>query len=359
MGVQRIWEEYNRKKKSSFTWHLLRLVFNLLSYLFLLAYYLRVFVYRLGLIKLKKLEARVISVGNITLGGSGKTPLVIYIGERLKARGEDFAILTRGYKREGKEIIELKNKGLPCKKTGDEPYMLSGKLHDVPVLVHKNRFETGKEALKKYNTSIFILDDGFQHWRLERDVDIVMIDCLNPFGGDRLFPAGSLREPFSALKRADILVLNRVDQATNMDEIKIVLNRYNPDALKVESLYVLDSVKDFSDDSLVDIETLKDKKAIAFSGIANSFSFEKTLDQLGIKIERHFKFPDHFPYREKEIFKLEGDAINLDADILFTTEKDGVRMPKIDDLKIPIYIVSIKLKITKGEEDFWRILRSG
>jgi tetraacyldisaccharide 4'-kinase len=308
------------------------------------------------LIKPKRLEAKIISVGNITLGGTGKTPLVIYIGQRLKSKPENFAILTRGYKRETEEMVELKDKKFAWKDVGDEPYMLSLRLPHVPIFIYKNRFEAGKEALSKYNTKIFVLDDGFQHWELQRDVNIVVIDCLNPFGGGKLFPAGFLREPLTALRRADIFVLNRVDQAANVDEIKRVLNRYNPDALKVETLYLLDSVKDFSDNSLVDVETLKGKKVVAFSGIANPFSFERTLAGSGIVMVRHFKFSDHFPYAEKDILKLEKDSSNLGAEAILTTEKDAVRIPKIDHLKMPLYILGIKLKIVKGEENFWRAM---
>ncbi|MBA7574142.1 Tetraacyldisaccharide 4'-kinase [subsurface metagenome] len=280
MSIERTWEEYNRNRGFSLPLSCLKIIFSILSCVYLLAYYLRVFLYKLGVIKSKGLEAKVISVGNITLGGTGKTPLVICIGERLKSKGENFAILTRGYKRESKKMVEIMNEELNWKKTGDEPFMLSSELPGVPIFIHKNRFQAGKEALRKYKTRIFILDDGFQHWGLQRDVNIVVIDCLNPFGGGKLFPAGFLREPLKALKRADIFVLNRADPATNMEEIKRVLNRYNPDALKVESLYLLDSIEHFLDHSLVDANTLKGKTFVAFSGIANSLSFEKTLDHL-------------------------------------------------------------------------------
>ena len=353
MNFEKTWEEFHREKKSSFP---LSFVFSLLSYFYLLAYYCRILLYKLGLIKSKRLEARVISVGNITLGGTGKTPMVIYLGERLKDKGENISILTRGYKRQDRERIELRGKISDWKKVGDEPYLLSGKLTGVPIYVHKNRFESGKKALAKYNTRTFILDDGFQHCSLKRDLDIVMIDCLNPFGNLRLFPAGSLREPLSALKRADVFVLNQADKATNVEEITRVLNRYNSDALRVESSYFLESVKDLSDYSLVHTETLRGKRVTAFSGIANSSSFEKTLDQIGTEIVRYFRFPDHFPYREKDILKLEKDSLDSGAKFMLTTEKDAVRIPKIDKLRIPLYVVGIELKITRGEKDFLKLI---
>jgi len=353
MNFEKKWEDFHRGKKSSSP---LSLVFNLLSYLYLLIYYLRVFLYKLGFIKSRRLDARVISVGNITLGGTGKTPMVIYLSTILKGKGENIAILSRGYKRQDRERIELKDRNCDWKKVGDEPYMLFGKVSDIPIFVHRDRYESGKEAQAKYHTTTFILDDGFQHWSLQRDMNVVMIDCLNPFGNYKLFPAGFLREPLSALKRADVFVLNQADQVTNTDEIKRVLNRYNSDAMKVESLYHLDFIRDFSTHSLIDTEILRGKRVAAFSGIANSSSFEKTLDHLGIEIVRYFRYPDHFPYEEKDILKLEKDSLDLGTDFMLTTEKDEVRIPKIKNLKLPIYVVGIKLKITKGEKDFLKLV---
>ncbi|MGB2697829.1 MAG: tetraacyldisaccharide 4'-kinase [Candidatus Zixiibacteriota bacterium] len=353
MNFEKTWEEFQKNKEASFP---LSFVLGFLSYFYLLVYYFRVFLYKLGLIKSKRLNARVISVGNITLGGTGKTPMVIYLGERLKGKSENIAILTRGYKRQDRERIEIKGKISDWKKVGDEPHMLSGKLTGVPIFVHKDRYESGKKAQAKYNNRTFILDDGFQHWSLKRDLDIVMIDCLNPFGNGELFPAGLLREPLSALKRADVFVLNQADQVANVDEIKRVLNRYNSDAMRVESSYHLDFIEDFSSHSLIDTETLRGQRIAAFSGIANSSSFEKTLDQIGTGIVRYFRFPDHFPYGEKDILKLEKDSLDSGADCMLTTEKDAVRIPKIDNLRIPLYVVGIKLKISRGEKDFLKLI---
>jgi len=358
MSIQKIWSEPYGKRESFRAVSFWKLIFSALSYLFLLVYYLRVLLHRWGFIKTKKLKARVISVGNITLGGTGKTPLVIYLGERLREKDVNFAILTRGYRRKSRKMIELKDQEFSWKEAGDEPYLLSGKLPNVPLFIHKNRVEAGREALSKHSVGMLILDDGFQHWRLHRDVDIVVIDCLNPFGAGRLFPAGYLREPLTALRRADVFVLNRVDQAANIEEITKVLNRYNPGALRVESVYLLDSIRNSSDRSLVDTEALKGKRVVALSGIANPFSFEKTLNSSGIKIVKHFKFPDHFPYTEEDIVKLQRDSLNLGTEAILTTEKDAVRIPGISPLRIPVHVVNVRLKITKGEEDFWRVVGS-
>ncbi len=147
MDFEKAWIRHYRGKENSLPRSLLRVVFRVLSYFLLLAYHLRVFVYRLGLVKPKRLQAQVISVGNITLGGTGKTPLVIYIGKRLKNQDETFAILTRGYKRENKKMVEIPGEKVNWKKAGDESFMLSSELPDVPIFINKNRYRAGKEQL--------------------------------------------------------------------------------------------------------------------------------------------------------------------------------------------------------------------
>lgn len=329
------------------------------SIIFLLIYYLRVFIYKCGIIRPKKLNAKVISVGNITLGGTGKTPLVLYLALEFKKRGENVAILTRGYKRRYKKQIDLlgEKSNFSRKEVGDEPYLLAQELLSVPVIINKNRFKGGTFALAKYQSEIFLLDDGFQHWKLARDLDIVVLDSLNPFGKGMLFPAGYLREPASSLKRADVLVLNKSDCVFNKENILNVLNKYNPNALVVESVYQVVSIHNFLDGSPLAIESARNKKALAFSGIANPLSFEKTLEGIGIKISKHLKFSDHYPYQERDLEKIENEGINLGADFVLTTEKDMVRIPLLLELKVPLYWIKIELKITRGEKELWELIQ--
>jgi len=315
------------------------------------------------MVKPKKLKAKVISIGNITLGGTGKTPLVIYLVQKLKQRNLRVAILTRGYKRKKKELTELveENKNrISWTEVGDEPYLLASRLYDVPVMVSKERGISGVYAEKKYQAEVLVLDDGFQHWRLSRDLDIVVIDATNPFGNSRLFPAGILREPLSSLKRADIFVLNKADQIANKQNLIRVLRASNQDAPIIESVYKVNSVEKMFDPSSVDDRSpfwaegkkLQDRKVLAFSGIGNPFSFEKSLKLLNLEVLRHRKFPDHFFYQKKDILSLEKEAFKLGADFMITTEKDSVRIPMMSELKIPIYVFKIDLMITKGEEIF-------
>ena len=361
--MRNFFEKIQEEKKILSFYSLLKLFFHILSVFYGLGYHFRVLLYQTGVIKPKKVKAKVISVGNITLGGTGKTPLVIYLVQKLKERKLKGAILTRGYKRRKKELTELvgENKNrIHWTEVGDEPYLLASRLRDVPVMVSKERGISGVCAEKKYQSEVLVLDDGFQHWKLSRDLDIVVIDATNPFGNSRLFPAGILREPLSSLKRADILVLNKADQIPNKQSIIRILRTYNQNASIVESMYKVNSIERMFDHSSVDNHSplgmeeqkAQGKRVLAFSGIGNPFSFEKSLKLLKVEVLRHRKFPDHFFYQRKDILTLEKEAFKLGADFMITTEKDSVRIPMISELKIPIYILKIDLAITKGEEIF-------
>lgn len=355
--MRNLFEKAQQEKRILSFYSIIKLFLYISSIFYGLGYYSRLFLYRSGIFKPKKLKSKVISIGNITLGGTGKTPLVIYLSQKLKERKTKVAVLTRGYKRKKKELIELveENKNrIPWAEVGDEPYLLASRLHDVPVMVSKDRRTSGVCAEKKYQAEVLILDDGFQHWRLFRDLDIVVIDSTNPFGNSRLFPAGILREPLSSLKRADILVLTKSDQISNKHELIRILRTYNQDAPIVERVYKINSIETWLDHSLVEEKSLQGKKGLAFSGIGNPVSFEKSLKLLKVEVLKHHQFPDHFFYQKRDILNLEKEAGKLGADFMITTEKDSVRIPIMSDLEIPIYVFKIDLEITEGEEAFWQ-----
>ena len=252
------------------------------------------------------------------------------------------------------ELVEENKNRIPWVEVGDEPCLLASRLYDVPVMVSKNRYTSGAYVGEKYGSEILVLDDGFQHWRLSRDLDILVIDSTNPFGNSKLFPAGILREPLSSLKRADILVLTKSDQISNKLELIRLLRTYNQDAPMVESVYKVNSIERWFGHSLVEERNLQGKKSLVFSGIGNPVSFEKSLEILRVEVLKHHQFPDHFFYQKKDILNLEKEAGKLGADFMITTEKDSVRIPIISDLEIPIYVLKIDLVITEGEEIFWK-----
>ncbi len=313
----------------------------------------RVFLYQYGFCKSKKLRAKVISVGNVTVGGTGKTPLSIYLAQKLKEGGGSVAILSRGYRRRKKQMVALTHKDWQrtnWEDVGDEPYLMSRRLSDVPVVVGKNKSASGEYAIKKFGTKILILDDGFQHLGLFRDLDIVVIDSTNPFGNKRLLPAGSLREPLNSLKRADMFVLTKTDQVPNINPLIQTLKGYNPRAPAVESIYQIHSIEKLLDGCPIDPKGLEGKKVFAFSGIGNPSSFEDSLKQLKIQLLSHRMFPDHFPYRKRDLLTLQKEAKGKGAHFIITTEKDSVRIPLINQQEIPLLVVKIDLKITRGEK---------
>lgn len=328
-------------------------VLSLFSLLYRLASTARTWLYQHGICKRRRLEARVISVGNVTVGGTGKTPLVIYLAEKLREKNRKVAILTRGYRRKKREMVELTHETcqrIDWQDVGDEPYLLAKRLLDVPIMVSKHRSTSGEKAVQKFGSEILILDDGLQHLRLSRDLDIVLIDSVNPFGNGRLLPAGILREPLTSLKRADMFVLTKTDRVSSTNELMHLLRRYNPQAPIVESAYRVRSIQGLFNDSSVEPQHIEDKKAYAFSGIGNPASFENTLEQLKIHILKHRKFMDHYPYSKRDLTDLAGEARKLGADFVVTTEKDSVRIPLVNQLEIPFHVVKIDLRITQGEK---------
>ena len=362
--MRNLFEKIQREKKMLSFYSILKLLFYIFSIFYWLGYHLRFFLYQGGMVKPKKLKAKGISIGNITLGGTGKTPLVVYLVQKLKQRKLKVSILTRGYKRRRREVTELieENKNrIHWTEVGDEPYLLASRLYNVPVVVSKDRATSGVCAENKYQAEVLVLDDGFQHWKLSRDLDIVVIDATDPFGNLKLFPAGILRESLSSLKRADIFVLNKADQIPSKQSLIRILKSYNRDAPLVESMYKVNSIERMFDHSsvnnsspfLAEGKKLQGKKVLAFSGIGNPFSFEKSLKLLKVEVLKHHKFRDHFPYKKKDILNLEKEAQKLGADFMITTEKDSVRIPMMSELEIPIYVFKIDLVITKGEEIFW------
>jgi tetraacyldisaccharide 4'-kinase len=343
----------NQSGRKGLVWALVFGILFIFSWFYHLIYRIRFSLYRLGIFKQRKLKAKVISIGNITVGGTGKTPLVIYLARKLSERGKNPAILTRGYGRKKKEMVELTNdvyQGLNWEDAGDEPFVMAGRLPDVPILVSKDRVVTGHHATRKFGSHVLILDDGFQHLKLFRDLDIVVIDATNPFGDGRLLPAGILREPLSSLKRADVFVLTKTDQASGKEELMQTIREYNPRAPVVESVYRIRSVVNFFHDSFVEPKDIENKKALAFSAIGSPSSFEKSLKKLKIHLLKHRRFRDHHPYSSKEISDLVREAKGLEADFLITTEKDSVRIPLIKEPEIPIYVLKIDLTVTQGEQ---------
>jgi tetraacyldisaccharide 4'-kinase len=300
-------------------------------------------------IKPLRLGAKVISVGNITLGGTGKTTLVEYLSAKLGLAGHKIAVLSRGYKR------NCTKSGLQG--MGDEPAMLARKLPGAQVIVDKNRIRSAQTAIRDYACDTLILDDGLQQWKIFKDLEIVTLDAGNPFGNYRMLPAGFLREPLSALKRADIFVLTQTRIGQNLEGLTDKLKRINPRALIVESRHEPKGVSRLNQaDELLSLQLLKAKAVAVFSGIGNPEGFENCVSELGIKVAKSFRFADHYEYTQADILRIiqEAKANNLEA--VITTQKDAVKVRELGIKGDEIFVLEIKLNITKNETEFDRRL---
>ena len=330
----------------------------ILSGLYCLIVGLRNFCYKIGIFRTFRLNAKVISVGNITWGGTGKTSFVSFLAKNLIRKNQKVAILIRGYKRKEKSMIALENKveNIDWQRTGDEAYLLGSNLNSVPVIVGKDRVKSGKYAIDKYSAQYLILDDGFQYRKLSKDINIVMLDAQNPFGNEKLIPAGKLREPLANIKMADILVLNNVEQAKDKKQLIDRLRKYNSIAPIIETKYAVKKICDLKEERFIQIDQIKGKKIIGFCGIGNPEGFKATLRNLGVEILDFVVFPDHYVYREKDVQRIGQRVSDKNADFVLTTEKDKIRLTAFKNLEIPIYFVEIESEIIRGQEDLWKII---
>jgi len=282
--------------------------------------------YNAGILSTARLNHPVISVGNLTVGGTGKTPLVMALAEALRERGFHPVILSRGYGRTSRGILVV---GSNWEESGDEPFLMKRRLGDVPVVVGADRYEAGRVAEKKELGNIFILDDGFQHRRLHRDVDIVTIDPVEWEAGEALLPGGRWREPKSALDRAHAACIQEMDGvAIPAVPIPSFAVRHEVDGL-------------YAGETRIAAESLKDAAVVAFAGIARPERFFATLESLGIHPVKCVHFRDHHHYSRREIESLGGD-------MLVTTEKDGVRLNNITGRAYSYVRISAKIADFEG-----------
>lgn len=312
-------DEVIRKKKAGWLAHSILYPLSAVYGFFVKA---RVLLYAFNILPSHSLPRKVISIGNITVGGTGKTPVTIFLAEFYRKSGKKVAVLSRGYKgsASGAAIVSDGNSLLlgPAE-AGDEPYLIASRLKGVPVVVCPDRVKGGSLLIERFSPDIIILDDAFQHIRLKRDVNIVLIDSEEGFGPGYLLPRGILREPVSQLKRADFALI-KGGPAKGVEWE--ALQKYSVPSMafhyKASSVYDIDTGEELA------AEALSGKKGVAVSGIANPASFIDTLSALKISFARTFSFPDHHSYSEKDIIEIEKAASG--NGFVITTEKDGVKL---------------------------------
>lgn len=327
---------------------------------------LRNFLYKKEILKSGRLPCKVISVGNVTVGGTGKTPMTIYMTELLNRLGYKVVILSRGYKGGAEKTGGIVSDGrtifMEPDMAGDEPFMLAEKLKNTPVIVGKNRLEAGMLAVEKFKPDIIVLDDAFQHLKLARDINLVLLDSHRPFGNTHILPRGTLREPLSALLRGDAFILTRSDSPP--------LNPYDLPGLPFSRTdlignkpvfrsfhvpYICNVVRQnpvasgYPVSVSYDAEFLKNRNVFAFSGIAKNDDFQRTLEAFGCRITGFLKFPDHYQYSDNDLSEIFHSTQELNADAIITTEKDYVRL--VRRITWPIDLVVISIKISFGDDD--------
>jgi len=350
-------------------------VLQVLSWLYSGVIQVWVWLYRQRILQDQPLGCLVLVVGNLTVGGTGKTPVVEKCARTLRDRGRKVAILSRGYKSrkaplwrrlwgsltnaaeppprvvsDGEQVL------LDSEEAGDEPYMLARNLPGVVVLVDKNRVKSGAYAIKRFGCDTLVLDDGFQYLRLKGSLNLLLVDKTNPFGNGRMLPRGILREPIKHLKRASYIFLTKSNGQRDTD-LEALIARHNPRADLIECAHRPRYLQRVGSDpesaeGRQPLTWLKGRRVFAFSGIAAPESFEKFLRDLGALVMGRERFLDHYRYAAEDLDALQAEARRGAVDCLVTTEKDAVRLPPAAAGGLPLYYLRLEIEILRGAADF-------
>jgi len=341
-----------------------------LSHLFSGVAQARLWLYRERILHDQPLGCLVVVVGNLTVGGTGKTPVVEKFARALRDRGRTVAILSRGYKSKSaplwvKWVNWLTHASEPpprivsdgervllnSEEAGDEPYMLAKNLPGVIVLVDKNRVKSGAYAIKKFGCDTLILDDGFQYLPLKGRLNLLLVDKTNPFGNGFLLPRGILREPIKHLQRASYVFLTKSNGERD-PELEELIQKHNPGVDIIECAHRPQYLQRFDSSERLPLEHLKGKRVGAFSGIATPESFEKFLKDLGASIDYSRRFLDHYRFSYEDLVSIFSEAMEKRVDFIVTTEKDAVRLPEHLPCPVPLYYLRLEIDIIRGAADF-------
>lgn len=346
-----------------------RRILGLFSLLFWCIAKVRVWSFLSGRKEQADFATMVVSVGNLTVGGTGKTPVVEKLAGELNNRGRQVAILSRGYKSKAlakpqswdgvprdegydlmpKVVSDHQKLYLKPPYSGDEPYMLAKNLPGVSVLVDKDRVKSARFALKHLGTDLFVLDDGMQYLKLRHKYDIVLIDQNAPFGTEALLPRGTLREPPRHLKRAQLIIITKCKEPSSEALLKRI-KKYNKTAGIVECRHEAVELENLFTGEREPLSYMNGKFITAISGIAVPQSFESLLEQHGAEIIFHRTFSDHHNFTQKEIDRFMERSFRRDADFIITTEKDAVRFLTPKEIDVPVFFLRIEIKILSGQE---------
>ncbi|MBR6576163.1 MAG: tetraacyldisaccharide 4'-kinase [Akkermansia sp.] len=347
---------------------LMRCLLRFASFFFWILVQVRLFLFRRRIKTVHYLGTFVVSVGNITAGGTGKTPVVELLSRSLASRGRKCAILTRGYKSHDleKPQVWLYKNGKRVKRVpkiasdgvtrylsplyaGDEPFMLARNLDDVAVLVDKDRVKSGIFAIEQLGSNTLILDDGMQFLKLKHEIDIVLVDCGFPFGTGALLPRGTMREPRASLKRASYIILTK-SEGKPQDELIATIRKYNKVADIIVTNHAPVLLENIFTGEQLPLEALKGKYVACLSGIARPESFENLVESLGANVEIRRSYPDHYWFDQEDLDAFVERCAERAMDMIITTEKDAVRFLRPGEMDVPIYFLRIHIDILQGQE---------
>lgn len=318
----------------------------------------RPWLYSRGVFKKKSLPGFVVSIGNITAGGTGKTPAVSMIAKWAQGRGYRVAILSRGYGgRYSDKVLEVSDgnslKADPVK-AGDEPYLLAKKLTGIPLIISKRRYLAGSFAHERYGSDFFILDDGFQHLELHRDLNIMLIDAATPFGNGHLLPWGPLREPISQLARADVFIFTRASH--HGCKVPVFFSQKFPSIPIFYADHLPSDIVFPHSSEVHEPRLITDKPVLAFAGIARPELFRKTLSRLGAEVVYFRGFKDHYPFGRNDIQAMIQIKERTGARYLLTTEKDWMRIASLNIMHPDMAYMTMEFVLLSDHDRFFKII---
>ncbi|MDA8137050.1 MAG: tetraacyldisaccharide 4'-kinase [Desulfobacteraceae bacterium] len=345
-------------------WPKTQAMLGIVSKIYGAAMRLRAKFYAQGILTTHRLPCKVISIGNLTVGGTGKTPMTVYVARRLQQQRKKVVVISRGYKgaaeKDGGVVSDGQHILMGPEQAGDEPYMMAHQLLGIPVLVGRNRYQSGQRAIKEYNPDVIILDDGYQHLSLHRDLNILLLDARRPFGNMRLLPGGKLREPIVAAQRADVVVYSRAGEMPNLPVvIEDAACRQQYHSNHVSIFYQTgSSVHSSNIRSLCPIEaaSLAGQPVFAFSGIADNDAFFQSLSRSGLLIKGVQSFDDHHVYQRTDLEAILRAKHEVHAQWIVTSEKDYYRLSARAEVLLPLIVAGIQIMVHDPMASFDRLI---
>ena len=336
---------------------------------------LREFAYRQRLLPSHQLPCKVICIGNLTVGGTGKTPMAMYVAQAIKRLGYTTAVVSRGYRggaeSRGGIVSDGQSIHMGPEQAGDEPFMIARGLRGIPVIVGKNRYAAGMLAVDEFKSDVIVLDDGFQHLRLKRDIDLVLLDSMHPFGNSHLLPRGTLREPISSLARGSACILTRC-RADRNDTVRpliellkqflpldrIFTSCHVPEFYAVKSGGPIPNKGTTHQNSRLELGSLIGEPILGFSGIARNADFQNTVLEHGLNANDFLEFSDHHRYTTDDLNYIQSRSEDINARYLITTEKDLVRLTPRNPFSLTLIVVGVKVSFEDQQAEFMSFLRN-